>query len=275
MKKYILLMIGLISLMFANNIYANDYTQINFKEPKNIPLLAVQMIHFAGVSTGIPTDSCTGSLVLAWHMEDLNLANESGCSALGDSLWAAGNASLVSTDKSDGTYAGYATTGVDRQELDPTSFPSTEGTVWFDVRFGTNWTADQILLGLSYSGGNNWMYVYKAGSAGNIDITVGGYWQSNWHSITANTDIDYSDNKWWRIKLQWKDAASNADLQIDVWELDDSTPRETTGSPITAGPSQQLEGFGFDIDFIRIGNVDSNTDTTWWDRLYIYNTSDL
>jgi len=58
MKKYILVIISLLLLIFSSRLYCNelDYNNINYKQPKeNFPLLALQIMHYPGVSTGCTT----------------------------------------------------------------------------------------------------------------------------------------------------------------------------------------------------------------------------
>jgi len=224
-------------LLFSISVNAGELDKIDFKQK---PLYAlITGFSYSSVST---EDSCTGTLVATWHMEDLDLANEDGCSILGDTTWTSTNGPIVSTDKSEGTYSGYATksSGSGYHGLSTTqNFPLSEGTIWLDFKIPTLSSTNIDML-LVYYDASNEIAIAIQGASPNTDII--GYYKGggNEFGVDSDSNIDVTAGKWWRMKYQWKIAASSADQQIDIWELDSSTPREITGSPSTGGPEDSL-----------------------------------
>jgi hypothetical protein len=221
-------------------------------------------------------DICdSGALITSWHMEDVDLANEDGCSVIGDSVWAANNSvELTSGDKSEGTYSAYGNAGAEYYFLNPTQNQAlSEGTIWIDVRMGGN-TEFHAWLYMFDSGGEDHIIIRVFLDGSKIDIT-GKYRNGASQTVIANTNIYYTDNKWWRLKYQYKVGAAGGDHQISAWELDNSSPRQTTGSEITAGAADILSTALSDITEIRVGRAIDQGDDTWVDNFKWYATSEL
>ena len=92
--------------------------------------------------------------------------------------------------------------------------------------------------------------------------------------ITADTNIDVSSGKWYRIKWQYKTAELGNDHKIEVWELDTSTPRVPTGAAIaTTTEDDDITVMAGAPTSIKIGTVDAASYTVWEDMFEWYNGS--
>lgn len=203
----------------------------------------------SGVVGSDTEDSCTGGLELTWHMEDVNLANETGCSAIGDSIWAPiSSVSLTSGDKSDFSQSlTNAGTG-DYYVLNPTTSPSAdEGKIVFDFIIDT-YVVDTSFMSVGNSDGNLIYVQMRVADTPNIDFRLYN------RGITILLDANASEGTWYRMTYQWDISKSNADQKITIQPLDSSNPRELTGAATTQGPENDVTAFVNPIDEIKLGN---------------------
>ena len=223
-------------------------------------------------------DACaTNDLLLSWYMEDIDLANENGCSVLGDTTWSAVSAvSLSTADKSEGSKAVLADSvdGFDYYALIPSQNQRTaEGTIWFDFHFDTY--ADETRFFLYQKDSENMIRCRSSGISTNWNVLCRYEGNNIAYTVAAMTGFDAADNDWYRGKYQWKVNESAGDHKIEVWTLDSSTPREVASGPITGGPEDDVTEFVTDPDELYIGNVDGVEAKVYVDIFKLYYGSDL
>jgi hypothetical protein len=219
-------------------------------------------------------DSCsTSGLVISWHMENLDLANEDGCSVVGDSVWTdrGANIELSSTTVSDGTYSAHNAGAYLSMRLEPTqNMPDANGTIWFDLYIDV-WD-DYKKIAQFEGDTNDYIRFDYEGTSGVSDIRVAHSRNGTIQWLMCNSNL--SNTQWYRLKYEWDINAGGSDHQITIWELDNSTPRVTTGSPTTCGPEDNLVGsFGSPIDLIDI--VGYENAQVYQDVLRVYDTDGL
>lgn len=222
------------------------------------------------------TDSCVDGLVLSWHAENVDLSTDGGCSTLGDTVWAANNAVELSTDdKSDLTSSVYGNAASEYYFLEPTqNFPIAEGTLWFDFRLDV-YTANGVFVSAVYDTNNNLSCFMTNGSGGaNIDVRCAYRYNGTNYTATADTNITQGTGAWYRVEWEWKASATN-DMRINVWALDTSNPRQTTGSPITATTNVIPSVLANAPTKINVGAVNSSTYALYVDVIKLYSTSGL
>jgi hypothetical protein len=249
---------------------------------KIVLLVFIVLLSFAFVSDAIiimrtrgnGEDSCsTSGQVLSWHMEDLDLANEDGCSVVGDSVWTdrGANIELSSTTVSDGTYSAHNAGAYLSMRLEPTqNMPDANGTIWFDLYIDV-W--DDYKRTAQFEGdANDFIRFDYEGTSGASDIRVEHSRNGTNQWLMCNSNL--SNTQWYRLKYEWNINAGGSDHQITIWELDSSVPRETTGSPTVCGPEDDLVGsFGSALDLIDI--VGYENAQVYQDILKVYDTDGL
>ena len=218
--------------------------------------------------------SCTAGLLLAWHMENEDLSSEDGCSILGDTVFAANaSASISALDKSDGSNSVLFSGGGNNYQLDISqNFSINEGRIIVDFKPIT-YVSDGRWLNFTLNG-DNIIFFKMVGGSGTIDLQVIYEGNNVQATVTANTNINEADAKWWRVDYQYNTAASAADHKLTVTELDASSPRVTTGSPIAQGPEDDITAMTGDAIVLNVGATAQATAGNL-DRLYYYNVSGL
>lgn len=253
MKKLILLILLLPTIVFAGNVQ------------RYYPLA------FLNRASGSTEDVCsTSGLLTSWHMENADLDNEDGCSVVGDSVWTLMyGAEVTSDDKSDGTYSLSDPTDGYACQLDPTQNTTTgEFKVEFDTYIGT-YVANSEFFKM-YTAGSDFLIIRMYnGDSPNIDLqTISSNETGTWY---FSCDTNLSSSTWYRITYQF-DPSATYKQQLTIQALDDSSPRQLTGSPsVYTDTTQNLGVFDNVVDTVY---MNGNTGM-YLDRFYYYTESGL
>jgi len=257
MKKYILVIISLLLLIFSSSLYCSelDYNNIDYKQPKeNFPLLAVQMIHFSGVSA-VDNNCQIGTYTSFWDGDFLDdndqICYDSGASnATGTNF----NGAFGTSYGKDGSI-GWRYSNDDYLKWDDSSaedlISKTSGTVWIEFRVATTCPAGDI--GIFYAPSDttpadNYIRMH-------IESTPPGEVRAYYFAGGVNYRADSNDlitcdgSTWNTVGMSWRVHVDN-DVAITIGD---------SWSTGTVEEDRTLVLFTGDIDYMLIGAVGGAT----------------
>lgn len=228
MKKYILLIMGLLILLYSS-VYAEDYTKINFKESKkDIPDLAINMIHFPGVSTILETFLQENGFETQTYDDDWTTPT-TAC----DYDKATTGLSLEQDEAMD------CSAGDDSQIV--LSADADDVYVSFAIRWDTVGSGSSVFLRIYTSAPDVFAYVRL--SATNHYMQV--YAHSSAYSTLGTTSVGLQETSYVMLRCQ---KGTGSDGRIDGWVWDgDSWEDQVTRSDGTV--TDQIRTFRFENNY--------------------------
>jgi len=239
----------------------------------------MQMVSGGFVQSSAGDTCASDGLLLSWHAEDIDLANEDGCAVTGDTTFAVGGGSptLSSDESSDGSTAVKATRNNYYTADISQNAALGRGTLWIDFR-ATGVDSGNMPIRLQEGAtNNNRIGITFIGTDGAVDVRSanksGG---TAWATVAADTNITIANGYWYRVKYQYNTAAATTKQRIDVWQLDTGTPRQTTGSAISGTSTAAISDLGA-LSTIAVGYFEgvATGQYIYTDRVLWYATSDI